>query len=261
MHFCSDNSPPLQCGVLSPFSQSLDTYNQEKIIFVGNFLRGGEGVFIWAPGRVGCPVKAPRSGAVHQGGERLAAIFDGPENIWAAVRVTVHCQAVRVVGGHNDQSLLQEIQEQSLKWKWNLQVDQIQSSCDRFVQFKGLLKSSPCLVLVVPVVDPALWRQQTVIFWSGQFDTSSMKTTKPFSLLASILMAALVISSRLGSSTSNCSPLYASWVGQYCENMCKGEKFTCAGENRPRTRSRGFSVTLSKSPLDVMKAWLRFCNT
>ena len=42
--------------------------------------------------------------------------------------------------------------------------------------------------------------------------TSSMKTTKPLSLLASILMAALVISSRLGSSTSACSPLYPSWV-------------------------------------------------
>ena len=60
-------------------------------------------------------MKAARSGAVHQGGERLAAIFDGPENIRAAVRVTVDCQAVGVVGGHNDQSLLQEIQEQSLK--------------------------------------------------------------------------------------------------------------------------------------------------
>ena len=36
---------------------------------------------------------------------------------------------------------------------------------------------------------------------------------------------------------------------------------TCAGENRPRTRSRRRPVTFVNSALDVMKAWLRFFNT
>ena len=85
---------PFKCATLFANRGWIELINTQKVNEVGwcfdplrksvdPALPGGTG------GCLGC-VRTTGSSAVHEGGEGRAALVDGAENVWAAIRVTIH---------------------------------------------------------------------------------------------------------------------------------------------------------------------------